>query len=138
VAATWSPWEKLRESSNRRTVYNSKPLGLTYTPELSSMDAVPLTAAPPQIIRSTVPRTLSTINGPLRQALLMIGSQITLLMATTGKTPEIVAKDTGIEVDTIYSIMTGKEVDVTVRNLDALASYLGARFVPQVQPNAAS
>ena len=95
-------------------------------------------AAHSNATRPVTGAALPPINGPLRQALLMIGSQITGLMATTGKTPEMVAKDTGIAVDVIYSIMTGTEVDVTVRNLDALALYLGARFVPQVQQTPAA
>jgi predicted transcriptional regulator len=71
----------------------------------------------------------------LRAALLNVGVQAGVLMLRAGTTPEDVAKRVGLPADTIYQIMTGREEDIGIRALNALAKLLNGKLIIQLVPD---
>lgn len=90
----------------------------------------PAPEPPPAPIPAIQPSTLPAAALPLRYALLHIGGSVTTLMARKQTTPERVSKETGVDIEKIYAIMTGRESDVGVATLSVLATHLGANFTP--------
>lgn len=67
-----------------------------------------------------------------RLVLLDLGANITKLIVAKGKTPEDVALAVGIDIPSIYQIMTGRETDVSIKALSDIADFLGATFIPHL------
>lgn len=82
--------------------------------------------------RTTRAAPLPPIAPPLRTCLMHIGSDVLKQLAIKGKTPEQMAHDVGVDVDLVYQIIGGREADVSLRVLDAVAIYIGARFQPRM------
>lgn len=91
-------------------------------------------AAPLDLAPFAVKGAAPALDGSLRQALLTVGVQAGTLMLRAGTNPDDVAKATGIDINLLLNIMTGREPDVGVRALAALAKHLGGSLMVQMMP----
>jgi hypothetical protein len=71
----------------------------------------------------------------LRSALLNVGVQAGVLMLRWQYYAGGCGKRVGLPADTIYQIMTGREEDIGVRALNALAKLLNGKLVVQLVPD---
>lgn len=85
---------------------------------------------PQQPIESAPLSRLATpgmpIATPLRLALLNVGADVSKNLVIQGKTPEDMAKDLDLDIESIYLLLTGRLTDVSIKTLDSMAKYLGA------------
>jgi hypothetical protein len=123
----------------------SDHLSETPAPEAPKpLPSAPLPVPPPPPPQATPAASLdlgpfrapTAPNDPmLRSALLNVGVQAGVLMLRSNTTPEEVARRVGLPADTIYQIMTGREEDIGVRALNALAKLLNGKLVVQLVPD---
>lgn len=111
----------------------TQPVSLPAQPAVVQSDKKPIDLAPFEV-KGTPP----SVDPAMRQVLFGIGVQAGMLMMRANTTPEEVAKKIGIDIDLMYLVMTGREPDIGVRALAALAKHLGGQFFLQIIPPAST
>lgn len=72
------------------------------------------------------------IDPGFRRLLLVIGAQVSMQLVRIGMTPEEAASKAGLTPELLYDLMTGREPDVGLQALSALARQLGGEFQCQI------
>lgn len=88
--------------------------------------------APAPAMVTAAPAATGAPSKALAHILLALGVQVGMLMIRAGKTPDEVAADVGLSLDLVLQVMTGREPDISVRSLDAVATYLDGQLGVQL------
>lgn len=104
------------------TVLPETPVAVAPTPVAAP--AAPAAAPAALDLGKFAAPSSATANPSLRKMLLTIGVQTGLLLLRSGKTPEELAQTIGLDIEEIYSLMTGRKSKVDLHALVGIAEAL--------------